>query len=47
MSLGQQHTIWVLKEVDYDFPHSRIGEHARNYLGKWNGSIICDDFAGH
>lgn len=26
---------------------SRAGEHARNFLGDWNGKLVCDDFAGY
>lgn len=26
---------------------SRAGEHARNFLGTWNGKRVCDDFAGY
>lgn len=26
---------------------SRAGEHARNFLGLWNGKLVCDDFAGY
>jgi hypothetical protein len=28
----------ALKAVVYDFSPSRAGEHARNFLGDWNGS---------
>ena len=31
----------------YDFSPSRAGEHARNFLGQWNGKLVCDDFAGY
>ena len=31
----------------YDFSPSRAGEHARNFLGTWNGKLVCDDFAGY
>lgn len=31
----------------YDFSRSRVGEHARNFLGSWNGKLVCDDFAGY
>ncbi|WP_337994250.1 IS66 family transposase, partial [Pseudomonas putida] len=37
----------ALKAVVYDFSPSRAGEHARNFLGKWNGKLVCDDFAGY
>ena len=36
-----------LKAVVYDFTPSRAGEHARNFLGQWNGKLVCDDFAGY
>ncbi len=31
----------------YDFSPSRAGEHARSFLGPWNGKLVCDDFAGY
>jgi hypothetical protein len=31
----------------YDFCESRAGEHARAFLGKWKGSLVCDDYAGY
>ena len=37
----------TLKAVVYDFSPSRAGEHARNFLGDWNGKLVCDDFAGY
>jgi transposase len=37
----------VLKAVVYDFSPSRAGEHARNFLGLWNGKLVCDDFGGY
>lgn len=36
-----------LKAVVYDFSPSRAGEHARNFIGQWNGKLVCDDFAGY
>lgn len=36
-----------LKAVVYDFCESRAGEHARTFLGGWNGSLVCDDYAGY
>lgn len=36
-----------LKAVFYDFSPSQAGEQARNFLGAWNGTLVCDDFAGH
>lgn len=37
----------ALNAVVYDFSPSRAGEHARNFLGTWNGKLVCDDFAGY
>src|SRR5471032_3371766 len=37
----------VLNAVVYDFSPSRAGEHARNFLGPWNGKLVCDDFGGY
>ena len=36
-----------LQAVVYDFTESRAGEHARNFLGEWRGSLVCDDFSGY
>ena len=36
-----------LKAVIYDFCESRAGEHAREFLGTWRGSLVCDDYAGY
>lgn len=37
----------ALKAVVYDFAESRSGEHARNFVGDWRGSLVCDDFSGY
>ena len=37
----------ALKAVVYDFAPSRAAEHARRFLGDWQGSVVCDDFAGY
>lgn len=37
----------ALKAAVYDFSPSRAGEHARNFLGTWNGKLVCDGFAGY
>ena len=37
----------ALKAVVYDFSTSRAGEHARNFLGTWNGKLVRNDFAGY
>lgn len=31
----------------YDFAESRAGRHARDYLGDWRGTLVCDDYAGY
>jgi len=37
----------TLNAVVYDFSPSRAGEHARNFLGDWNGKLVRDDCAGY
>ncbi|CAD6563428.1 hypothetical protein LMG24235_08672 [Paraburkholderia sabiae] len=36
-----------LKAVVYDFADSRAGEHARAFLGDWQGKLVCDDYSGY
>lgn len=36
-----------LRAVVYDFTISRAGEHARNFLGNWRGSLVCDHYGGY
>ena len=36
-----------LRAVIYDFTESRAGQHARDFLGDWRGSLVCDDFSGY
>src|SRR5690554_3566283 len=36
-----------LKAIVYDFAPSRAGEHARTFLGDWQGKLVCDDYAGY
>jgi transposase len=36
-----------LKAVVYDFAETRAGEHARTFLGKWKGKLLCDDYTGY
>ncbi|WP_029922793.1 IS66 family transposase [Nevskia soli] len=36
-----------LRAVVYDFTPSRSGEHARTFLGKWKGHLVCDDYSGY
>ena len=35
------------RAVVYDFCESRAGEHARDFLGDWRGSLVCDDYVGY
>jgi len=36
-----------LKAVVYDFCETRAGEHTRDFLEEWRGSLVCDDYAGY
>jgi len=36
-----------VRAVVYDFADSRAGRHARDYLGDWRGTLVCDDYAGY
>jgi len=36
-----------LRAVVYDFADSRAGEHARTFLGDWQGRLVCDDYGGY
>ena len=36
-----------LKAVIYDFCETRAGENCRAFLGKWKGTLVCDDFGGY
>ena len=36
-----------LRAVVYDFANSRAGEHARAFLGTWQGKLVCDDYSGY
>lgn len=36
-----------LKATVYEFAPSRAGEHARAFLGDWQGKLVCDDYAGY
>jgi transposase len=40
-------TFESMKSVVYDFAKSRAGEHARAFLGNWQGKLVCDDFSGY
>jgi len=35
------------RAVVYDFASSRAGEHARTFLGEWQGKLVCDDYSGY
>src|SRR5690554_7949869 len=36
-----------LKATVYEFAPIRAGEHARTFLGDWQGKLVCDDYAGY
>ncbi|SFH99143.1 Transposase [Modicisalibacter xianhensis] len=36
-----------LKAVIYDFAPGRGGQHTRDFLGDWQGKLICDDYGGY
>lgn len=36
-----------LKAVIHDFAPGRGGQHARDFLGDWQGKLICDDYGGY
>jgi len=40
-------SISALKAVVFDFAETRAGEHARAFLDKWQGTLVCDDFGGY
>ena len=35
------------KAVVFDFADSRAGRHAREFLGPWRGTLVCDDYSGY
>lgn len=37
----------ALRAVVYDFTEGRAGEHARAFLGDWQGNLVCDDYSGY
>lgn len=37
----------TLKAVVYDFAAGRSGQNARDFLGQWRGTLVCDDYAGY
>lgn len=36
-----------MKAVVFDFADSRGGGHARDFLGEWRGTLVCDDYSGY
>jgi transposase len=36
-----------IQAVVYDFASGRSGQHTRDFLGDWRGSLVCDDYAGY
>lgn len=36
-----------LRAVVYDFNEGRAGQYAREFLGDWQGSLVCDDYSGY
>ena len=36
-----------MKAVIYDFTEGRAGRHARDFLGQWRGTLVCDDYSGY
>ena len=36
-----------IKAVVYDCAESRAGLHARDFLGDWRGTLVCDDYSGY
>ena len=36
-----------LKAVVYDFAESRRNEHPKDFLQKWQGKLVCDDYNGY
>jgi len=36
-----------LPTVIYNFAESRSGQHARDFLGDWQGKLVCDDYSGY
>lgn len=36
-----------LEAIVYDFAPGRAGRHARDFLGDWQGQLVCDDYSGY
>ena len=37
----------AIKAVVYDFAEGRGGQHAREFLADWRGTLVCDDYGGY
>ena len=37
----------AIKAVVYEFAEGRAGRHAREFLGNWRGTLVCDDYGGY
>ena len=37
----------MMKAVVFDFAESRSGKHAEQFLDRWRGTLVCDDFPGY
>ena len=37
----------AMQAVVFDFAETRSGEHARDFLSDWRGTLVCDDFGGY
>jgi transposase len=37
----------AIKAVVYEFAEGRGGRHAREFLGDWRGTLVCDDYGGY
>jgi transposase len=36
-----------MKAVIFDFAESRAGRHAEQFLDRWRGALVCDDYSGY
>ena len=36
-----------MKAVIFDFAESRAGRHAEQFLDRWRGTLVCDDYSGY
>jgi hypothetical protein len=37
----------AIQAVVYEFAEGRGGRHAREFLGDWRGTLVCDDYGGY